>query len=169
MPNQLIRKSTDYWLVFILCGFGLAGSYDLLAHPFHRSLMELAFNTETVRLEVALEIALEDAQLITSEKGTQQSHQKALMSNLQNQLRFIQEGKSLKWSGFSIETEGQAIWCYFEVSAINNQSDITLHHELLLKQHDEQVNMVELWLGDHKNVIQLNRHARMLTIDLSNI
>ena len=124
------------------------------AHTYHASILELRFNPEKQRLEMALKIFIDDLEKDLS-KGksapvrTDQLSRAQLNPLLQDLLlRSVQlsrtAGKPLPLTLVGLQKETDAYWVYFTAPLPATATGITLRHQLLLDIFPDQMNIVNL-------------------------
>ncbi|UYZ63257.1 DUF6702 family protein [Hymenobacter weizhouensis] len=131
------------------------------AHAYHASILEMRHNSQKQRLEMALKIFTDDLEKALSEGQpapvrldvTPRAQLNPLLTRLltrsvQLSLRPGQPAQPLTLVGLQKETD--AYWLYFTAPAPATLTGLTLHHRLLLDLFPDQMNIVNLDAGGHK-------------------
>ncbi|RSK45723.1 DUF6702 family protein [Hymenobacter perfusus] len=145
-----MRTARFFLLPLLLLTLSLA----VWAHTYHASILELRFNPEKQRLEMALKIFIDDLEKDLS-KGkavpvrTDQLSRAQLNPLLQDLLRRSVQlsrtaGKPLPLTLVGLQKETDAYWVYFTAPLPATATGITLRHQLLLDIFPDQMNIVNL-------------------------
>lgn len=127
----------------------------VFAHPFHISLTEIKWNTETEQLEISQKIFWDDLEIAMSgyhdesidflnpankEKLKQQIE---LYLLAQNQLWV--EGKEIRLNFLGYEVEEDAAWFYLESEKLSKPTSIKVKNSLLIDIFPDQKNVVQFY------------------------
>ncbi|UOQ78167.1 hypothetical protein MUN84_06090 [Hymenobacter sp. 5516J-16] len=138
----------------LVAGLLLVGQLVAWAHAYHASIMELRFNPEKQRLEMALKIFIDDL-----EKGlsvgkptpirTDQLARIQLDPLLTDLLRRSVQlsprpGAVLPLTLVGLQKEKDSYWLYFTAPLPASATGVTLRHKLLLNLFPDQMNIVNL-------------------------
>ena len=126
-----------------------------LAHPFHVSVCDVEFNDKTKSLEISQRIFLDDLEEALRKKSgwttldvvnpTDKKRFDALIKEfVMENLSLEINNKSVKLSYLGHELESDAIWCYLEVTGVNNLSTIGVENSVLINTFPDQVNLVHI-------------------------
>ena len=126
-----------------------------LAHPFHVSVCDVEFNDKTKSLEISQRIFLDDLEEALRKKSgwttldvvnpSDKKRFDALMKEfvIEN-LSLEINNKPVKLSYLGHELESDAIWCYLEVTGVNNLTTIGVENSVLIDTFPDQVNLVHV-------------------------
>ena len=116
----------------------------VFAHPHHHSLAILDYNIESKQLELSFKMLSEDY------KKLAKNHK--VSEHLAKHLKISLNTRELNADFQGQEVTFQFTWLYFtynaEVSALQNNSKITIHNSVLLNINENQFNTVKLNILD---------------------
>ncbi|MEQ8534695.1 MAG: hypothetical protein RIF36_28085 [Imperialibacter sp.] len=126
-----------------------------LAHPFHVSVCDVEFNDKTKSLEISQRIFLDDLEEALRKKSgwttldvvnpSDKKRFDALMKEFVIENLSIEiNNKPVKLSYLGHELESDAIWCYLEVTGVNNLTTIGVENSVLIDTFPDQVNLVHV-------------------------
>ncbi|MEQ8414586.1 MAG: hypothetical protein RIB71_08960 [Imperialibacter sp.] len=126
-----------------------------LAHPFHVSVCDVEFNDKTKALEISQRIFLDDLEEALRKKSgwttldvvnpSDKKRFDALMKEFVIENLSIEiNNKPVKLSYLGHEMESDAIWCYLEVTGVNNLTTIGVENSVLIDTFPDQVNLVHV-------------------------
>jgi len=126
-----------------------------LAHPFHVSVCDIEFNQKNGSLEISQRIFLDDLEeALRKTSGwanldvmnpTDKKRFDAMMKDyLLKNLVVVANGTKQKLSYLGHEVEADALWCYIEVTSVNNLESIEVTNSVLLETFDDQINIVHI-------------------------
>ncbi|MBL4659114.1 MAG: hypothetical protein JKY19_02065 [Alcanivoracaceae bacterium] len=114
------------------------------AHPHHHSLAILDYNIENKQLELSFKILSEDY------KKLAKSHK--VEEHIAKHLKISLDTHELNANFQGQEVTFQYTWLYFtynaEISALENNSEITIYNSVLLNINENQFNTVKLNMLD---------------------
>ncbi|NVO85095.1 DUF6702 family protein [Hymenobacter terrestris] len=130
------------------------------AHTYHASLMEVRFNPEKQRLEIALKVFTDDLENAISQ-GQAESYTIGRLSRAQldplllNLLRrevqlSTQPGRPLPLTLVGLQKETDSHWLFFTAPLPATATSVTLRQGLLLTIFPDQMNLVNLTAGKQK-------------------
>lgn len=129
------------WLVFI--------------HPFHISLTEIKWNSETEHLEISQKIFWDDLEIGLTDfhdesvdflnPGNKEKLRKQIEAYLQvkNGVWIEDKGVTLNFIGFEVEED--AAWFYLESEKVSKPTSIKVKNSLLLETFPDQKNVVQFY------------------------
>lgn len=133
------------WLVFL--------------HPFHLSLTEIKWNTETEQLEISQKIFWDDLEIALSgyheesidflNPANKEKLYKQVESYLQTKNQLWVEGKELKLKFLGFEVEEDAAWFYLESGKVKEPIAIKVKNSLLIDDFSDQKNVVQVFFEAH--------------------
>lgn len=126
-----------------------------LAHPFHVSVCDIEYNSKTSSLEISQRVFLDDLEEALRRKSGWTTLD---VMNPSDKKRFdalvkeyVMESLSLSVNNSKAtatylgqEVESDALWCYLEVTGVNNLSSITVGNTILIESFPDQVNLVHI-------------------------
>ena len=143
------------------------------AHPVHVTFGEVDFNSETGRLEVALvvdSIDLEDAlgrrsgERIDLEKTPDVDRRITAYLTRVFQVRPAGSDRPapIQWVGKEIKV--RRTWLFFEVVLTGPPTELEFTNSIFFELAPEQINTLEIEIGEKKATIRLNRERPRRTI-----
>jgi hypothetical protein len=147
-----------------------------LAHPFHVSVCDVEFNEKNHSLEISQRIFLDDLEEALRKKSgwttldvvspSDKKRFDVLMKEfvLEN-LSVEVNNKPVKLSYLGHELESDAIWCYLEVTGVNNLSTIGVENSVLIDTFPDQVNLVHIKKDGKIRSLKLYRDNAKGSID----
>lgn len=136
-------------------------SVAAFAHAYHTSLMDVRYNAQKQQLEIALKVFTDDFEKALS-AGQPRPISLADMpaaqttpltaTYLKRTLHFgTKPGETLPLTYLGMQREGDAHWLYATVKLpAQAVRSLVLHHQLLLAEFDDQMNIVNLEAGGQK-------------------
>lgn len=126
-----------------------------LAHPFHVSVCDIEYNSKTSSLEISQRVFLDDLEEALRRKSgwttldVMKPSDKKRFDALVKE--YVMESLSLSvnnakatTSYLGHEVESDALWCYLEVTGVNNLNSITVGNTILIESFPDQVNLVHI-------------------------
>lgn len=159
--------STPRWAA-ILCGC-LATWSTAQAHPGHATRAEVVWEAKPRSFEVSLKmrgVDLEEALTGSEDKRIDLTRTKDVSKRIQAYLekRFLvrtADGNPvpLTWAGHKLESKD--VWLYFEFRLPEKTvaDHCRLENTLLLREHADQTNVVDLRFKEAQRVLQFDRHT----------
>ncbi|RSK47668.1 DUF6702 family protein [Hymenobacter rigui] len=124
------------------------------AHAYHASIMELRFNPEKQRLEMALKIFTDDLEKelsngktapVRTDQLTRAQLNPLLLDVLRRSVQFsVRPAETLPLTLVGLQKETDAYWLYFTAPLPAAATGVTLRHRLLLELFPDQMNIVNL-------------------------
>ncbi|MDZ4781633.1 MAG: DUF6702 family protein [Planctomycetia bacterium] len=144
-----------------------------VAHPFHTSVAEAEWNSETKRLEVALRVAADDLETALNAQSETRirldesdSTDEAIQAYLKETFVIRREAKvdplELKWSGKEITPK--AVWLYFEIESPDGVEGYELTNRVLLETEETQINTLAIKLNGRKVSLRCDRKKPTVVI-----
>lgn len=126
-----------------------------LAHPFHVSVCDIEYNAKTSALEISQRVFLDDLEEALRKKSgwatldvmnpSDKKRFDALVKEyVMESLSLSVNNARVKVSYLGHEVESDALWCYLEVTGVNNISNITVGNTILIESFPDQVNLVHI-------------------------
>ncbi|SDY09249.1 DUF6702 family protein [Hymenobacter psychrophilus] len=130
------------------------------AHTYHTSLMEVRFNPEKQRLEIALKVFTDDLEAALSQ-GQPAPHvidrlsraqlDPLLLSLLRREVQLsTKAGRLLPLTLVGLQKETDSHWLFFTAPLPANATGVMLRQRLLLTIFPDQMNLVNLSAGKQK-------------------
>ncbi|MBX0290815.1 hypothetical protein K3G63_10220 [Hymenobacter sp. HSC-4F20] len=136
-------------VVLLVAGQGLAW-----AHAYHASIMEVRFNPEKQRLEIALKIFIDDLEKglsvgkptpVRTDQLPRPQLDPLLMDLLRRSVQFsARPGQALPLTLVGLQKETDSYWLYFTAPLPASATSVSLRHQLLLNLFPDQMNIVNL-------------------------
>ncbi len=149
------------WLVWVWVALWTCPAF---AHPYHASLSEAEYNSESGSLEVALKVLTQDLErALTHHFGKKkipplEEADRQIASYLATVFRLQCPNLSpptLTWVGKEIEVK--ETWLYFEFPLATGLEGCTLENRFLFAQEPTQINTLQLKAGGHGVTVNLSR------------
>lgn len=127
----------------------------VFTHPFHISLTEIKWNSETEHLEISQKIFWDDLEVAMSgyhdesidflnpankEKLTEQ-----IKAYVFTQNKLWVEDKEVELNFVGYEVEDDAAWFYLESAKVNEPVSIKIKNSLLLEDFPDQKNVIQFY------------------------
>ncbi|WP_426492901.1 DUF6702 family protein [Hymenobacter sp. 102] len=136
-------------------GLLLTLSLAAWAHAYHASILELRFNPEKQRLEMALKIFTDDLEQdlsngkprpVRTDQLTRAQLNPLLEDLLRRSVQFsARPGEAaLPLTLVGLQKEKDAYWVFFTAPLSGKATGVTLRHQLLLTLFPDQMNIVNL-------------------------
>ncbi|MDU0371060.1 DUF6702 family protein [Hymenobacter endophyticus] len=133
----------------------LSVSLAAWAHAYHASIMELRFNPEKQRLEMALKIFTDDLEQelsagkprpVRTDQLTRAQLNPLLVDLLRRSVQFSARPNeaALPLTLVGLQKEKDAYWLYFTAPLPAKAAGVSLRHQLLLATFPDQMNIVNL-------------------------
>ena len=156
------KKSLFLFSLYILTAFTPSFKF----HPYYVSVTEIEHNKKEKTLEISCKIFTDDF-----EKTLRQNYRtnidllnpkdktktdKLVADYIKKHLQIIVNGRLLKLEFSGYESEGEAIWSYFEVKDISTVKNIEIKDDLLYEYKKEQINLLHVTVNSKRKSIKLN-------------
>ncbi|MEZ5070427.1 MAG: DUF6702 family protein [Bacteroidales bacterium] len=162
------------WQLQLLLLLVVLPAGNLLAHEFYVSLSEVRYNQESRTFELSIRMFPDDLDRVffvehgvrtelasSREAATADS---LLARYLRDQVHFHCDGKELDLIYLGKEGEGDAIWCYLESLPVDMPTEIILRNTVLMDHFPDQVNMVQVYIGNWNKGLLLKGNQREGTL-----
>ncbi|AHM61564.1 hypothetical protein D770_16550 [Flammeovirgaceae bacterium 311] len=127
-------------------------------HPLHLSVSEVVLNPKSGSLEISHRIFLDDLEADLQERYGKQIDlinpadpefvQELVGNYLEQHFRIQVNGKAVQARYLGFEIEEEAIWAYMEVPKVRQVSSINVQNRLFFKRFNDQVNLVNVTVGN---------------------
>ncbi|MFY0591534.1 DUF6702 family protein [Roseivirga sp.] len=125
----------------------------LLWHPFHVSVTDIEHNAETKSVQISHRIFLDDLEmglkqfhkierLDTYEPENLQVLDSLIGTYLKKKVSFLINGSKEEFTFLGSELEGDARWCYYEISDVETVNEAEVTNMALMETFDDQQNIV---------------------------
>ncbi|HWY09983.1 MAG TPA: DUF6702 family protein [Bacteroidia bacterium] len=160
--------------IILLSLFLLAGK----PHPFYLSVTDMKYNDKSKSLEIACKMFtndLETALKKTSNKSVdilnpknKPEVEKILFDYITKRLSVNLNGKikNLKFIGY--EKEDEVIWTYMEIEKCEKPKQVIIQNSLLYDFLKEQINLVQIEVGDFKKSSKVGNPEKELKFEITN-
>lgn len=160
--------------IIIICLF----LFSAKPHPFYLSVTDMKYNDKSKSLEIACKMFtsdLEDALKKTTNKSidiinpkNKPEIEKILFAYITKRLSVNLNGKlkTLKFIGY--EKEDEVIWTYMEIEKCEKPKQLIIQNSLLYDFIKEQINLVQIEVGDLKKSLKVGNPEKELKFTISN-
>ena len=137
-------------------------------HPFHVSVCDIEHDPQTKALQISQRIFMDDLAV-----GLQTFHNMDYVDTyapedvkkldsligeyIKAKLFIVVDGKEAKLNYLGSELEGDARWCYLEVSNIASVSELDISNVILFETFTDQENIVHVKVKDALKSYKLNK------------
>ncbi len=139
-------------------------------HPLHVSVCEIDYDRERKALEITQRIFYDDLELeLRKETGnetldivdgvTYEELDGLLEQYIQRHVSVFLEGKVADYDYLGHELEGDAVFCYFEITKVRKLNRIAVKNDILLNYYDDQINIVHISEKDKVRSMRLERKS----------
>ncbi|WP_036692720.1 DUF6702 family protein [Pedobacter glucosidilyticus] len=135
-------------------------------HPYYVSVTDIRQNPESKTIQISTKIFFDDLEKAIKEESGQDINilkpaDKAeleilLATYLQKHFYIVANGKTMPASFLGFEIEGDAAWCYLETEKVTKINKLEVFNDVLFKQHDGQVNILNVIAGDTRTSTKLD-------------
>jgi len=161
-------------LLPVMAAILLAGAW--LKHEFYVSLTEIRYNQDTGRLEISMRIFPDDLDLalkrkhgISTRLATRLEPPEAdslLERYLDDHFDVEVNGEKVRLTYLGKEPEADAIWCYLESETVTVPVTIRVLNSILMGDFEDQVNLVQVYVGEWNRGILLSRGQESDTLHI---
>lgn len=150
----------------------ISGFVNLLAlcfylHPIHVSVTEIEFDEKEEALEIMMRVFIDDLELslrnsltdpeldvLNPKDGTTDD---LVREYLKEHLKISLDNKPQRTRYLGHERESDAFIFYIEAPNVKKWKTITIHNDLIMATHDDQSNIVHVYVGDKVKSLRLTR------------
>jgi hypothetical protein len=139
-------------------------------HPFYISVTEIKHNEKTKSIEISTKIFFDDLEAdLENEYKVRidiiKPANKAQIDNLladyiKKNLMIKIDGKAYAANYLGYEIQGDAAWCYLEITKVAKVASIEINNGILYKLRQEQINMLNVTVGGKRQSTKLNYPER---------
>jgi hypothetical protein len=146
-------------------------------HPIHATVTTIEYNAKTKAFELSCKIFADDLEeAVKRATGTQAfigsgtkevKNVNALLEQyFRKHLRIEADGKPLaNWSFVGKELEGEAVWCYVELSNTPVMKRLLIENSVLMEMYDDQTNLVNVQIGSKRRSALLRKNKQVETLE----
>lgn len=131
----------------------------LLLHPYHVSVTEIRFDEEAHSLQITERIFIDDLEeglraansnpnFVLMDDSLQTHNY--LKAYFEDNFQLSVNGKTSNYRYLGGEIEDDVIWCYIELTNVQDLKSIRLTNKLLTDIYDDQKNLVHFKIGGEK-------------------
>ena len=147
---------------------------SMVFHPFHVSVCDIEHNAENKTLEISQRIFMDDL-----ETGLKKFHQidfvdafqpknpevldSLIAGYLTEKLKIAVNGNPVKLNYLGSEVEGDARWCFIEVTGVEAIKEAKVANYILFESFEDQENIVHLKVNGRQKSYRLNLDERETT------
>jgi len=145
----------------ILYALNLQGA----THPFHASVCEIEYNSNSNSLEITYRMFLDDLESALDKKfntrldimkpDQKEKIDQLVEDYLTEQFKFWVNGNKVKFDYLGSELEGYALWCFIEITNIEFLETLEVDNQVMLELFDNQVNLVHFNKKDQVRSLKL--------------
>lgn len=163
--------------VLLFSFFAALSTHMVYGHEYHVSISEIEYNTQQKVLEISIQLTDHDFEIAAQQAGvpplflgTNKEHQKAdslLFHFISDYFKITttQKPVAFNWVGKEIALDG-SIFCYITSEIISPYSTIEITNTLLLKNFEQQTNIVHFKVNDKKQSNTLTHDHYTVTYQL---
>ena len=137
-----------------------------LFHPFFVSVTEMNHNAKDKTLEISCKLFADDFEKgleqvyktpvdITNPKDKKQTEQ-YISDYLKKHLLLKIDGKAVSIEYLGFEKEGEAAWCYLQVSNVSSVKKIEITDKILHETFNTQINIIHVTVNGERKSNRLN-------------
>lgn len=141
---------------------------SLALHPFHVSVCDIEVNAENKSLEISQRIFLDDLEnalrktsgwstLDIAHPSDQVKFDAILKNYVTSHLSISINGQVETLNYLGYEIEGDAMWCYVEITKVKKVKDIGVKSTILLDSFEDQMNLVHIKKDGETHSLRLNK------------
>ena len=135
-------------------------------HPFFVSVTEMNHNAKDKTLEISCKLFADDFEKgleqvyktpvdITNPKDKKQTEQ-YISDYLKKHLLLKIDGKAVSIEYLGFEKEGEAAWCYLQVSNVSSVKKIEITDKILHETFNTQINIIHVTVNGERKSNRLN-------------
>lgn len=153
-------------------------SFSIL-HPFHASVCEMEYNSNTRSLEITYRMFLDDLESALVEKydadldimkpDQKEQVDELVEEYLESQFKFWANGAKVEFDYLGSEIEGYALWCFIEITDLDNLETLDIDNKVMLKLFDDQINLVHFNKEDQVRSLKLFKDHSFGTLKLKDL
>ncbi|WP_304064387.1 DUF6702 family protein [Pedobacter glucosidilyticus] len=135
-------------------------------HPYYVSVTDIKQNPESKTIQISSKIFFDDLEKAIKEESGQDINilkptdkaalEKLLAAYFQKHLYVVVNNETMPASFLGFEIEGDAAWCYLETEKVSKINKLEVFNDILFKQHDSQINILNIIAGDTKTSTKLD-------------
>ena len=148
-----------------------------LLHPFHISVCSINHAAEENSLQITFKIFADDLEeALNQPSATAASYidvinppdaaqlEAIVHEYLDEHLAFTVNEQAAEYQFLGFEREDLTMWCYLEITGINNLEKVKVQNTLLLDTFDDQINIVHVKANDTVKSMKLAQNQTIDTI-----
>jgi uncharacterized protein DUF6702 len=147
-------KNNKTRIIYAVAIIFLFSSFMPVMHKYYLSLTEVHINTEKHTLDVSSKLFIDDLESELNKLSGKKNDLSAAVKNketekllydyLEKNFKVNVGGKLQKLEYVGYEVEGDAVWCYLEVSKFRAQGTVSVLNTLLYEGFPEQSNLINV-------------------------
>jgi hypothetical protein len=139
-------------------------------HPIHVSVTEIEFDEKDAALEIMMRVFVDDLELslrnslkkpeldiLNPNDGT--STDELVGEYLRQHFKISLDNKLQKTTYIGHEQEADAFILYIEAPDVKKWNTITIHNDIIMATHEDQSNIVHVYVKDKVKSIRLTRNT----------
>jgi len=141
-------------LLVLLLPFGFSSKEEAKRHPFHVSNTEVSYNTKNKSLEITCRIFTDDFENALSKrfkskidlyaKNQEKEMNAFVKSYLEANLKFMVDGKTVKYNYIGFENDHEATNVYLEIANSPSFKSLGLANSILYDLFEDQMNILHV-------------------------
>lgn len=161
-----MAKTVNKWLVIPLLWLLFTSADSRQIHPLHISVIEVNHNARDKTLEISCKIFTDDFENILAKNYKVKvdlinPKDKAAMDSLVkkyliNHFSIKANGKPVVYNYLGFENEGEAAYCYLEVSQVPTISKLDITNTILYDSFDDQLSILHVTVDGKRKSTKLN-------------
>jgi hypothetical protein len=125
-------------------------------HEFHLSKCLIEYNTRESAIQISLHLFIDDTEEALRRQGLDklfictakedETAEEHLGAYLTQHLRLEIDGKSIvpTFLGKEVTEDLMGMWCYLEITGVQNMQELTITNEILMDAFEDQKNLVNV-------------------------
>lgn len=145
---------TSKLLLFFIIPLVFISKETKKRHPFHVSTTEITHNAKNKSLEITCRIFTDDFENVLSKqfktktdlcaKNREKEMSALIKSYIETNLKFVVDGKAVKYNYLGFENDHEATNVYLEVSKVAVFKTLAAHNGVLYDLFDDQMNILHV-------------------------
>lgn len=161
-------------LLLLLLPFGLFSKEEVKKHPFHVSNTEVSYNTKSKSLEITCRIFTDDFENVLTKRfknkidlysKTQEKEMSAFVkSYLESTLKFVIDGKSIKYNYLGFENDHEATNVYLEIGNSASFKTLSVDNSILYDLFEDQMNILHVEKNGNRKSTKVSFPERKMSV-----
>lgn len=150
----------------------------IFEHPFHVSVMDAEYNIQNESIEVSHRLFIDDLEdglkdfhgldyIDTSEPKDLKELDSLIAKYLENKVFVVVNGESKSFEYIGSELEGDARWCYYQISDVKDLKELEITNVALMDVFDDQQNIVHIKANGKTQSYKLDKGDKVKTFNFN--